>query len=156
MHILHTVLYTFPKVWQGEFLLQSLKSFFSWWSFPLFSWHYCVIQWRYCKEKLDASHSWGLKDQYHPKRKFSLCYPQTGWADDIFYISKKKKRLFTCFWSQFVWTTRWLSENTKHSLLNGDKSFVFSYRPKQLRKVIQFHQNRRRWCDAENTWTVHS
>ena len=32
----------------------------------------------------------------------------------------------------------------KHSLLNGDKSFVFSYRPKQLPKIIQFHQNRRR------------
>ena len=56
-----------------------------------------MIQWWYYKKKLDASHSWGLKDQYHPKRKFSLCYPQTGWADDIFYISKKKKKTFHMF-----------------------------------------------------------
>ena len=35
----------------------TIKSFFSWWSFPLFSWPSCVIQGRYCKEKLDASHS---------------------------------------------------------------------------------------------------
>ena len=41
----------------------TIKSFFGWWSFPLFSWHRCVIQWWYCKEELDAYHSWGLKSQ---------------------------------------------------------------------------------------------
>ena len=36
-HILHTVLYTFPKVLTRRICL-TIKSFFSWWSFPLFSW----------------------------------------------------------------------------------------------------------------------
>ena len=38
MHILHTVLYTFPKVLTRRICL-TIKSFFSWWSFLLFSWH---------------------------------------------------------------------------------------------------------------------
>ena len=37
MHILCTVLYTFPKVLTRKICLPS-KSFFRWWSFPLFSW----------------------------------------------------------------------------------------------------------------------
>ena len=56
IQILHTVLCTFTKVLTGRICL-TIKSFFSCWSFPLFSWHWCVIQWWYCKEKLDASHS---------------------------------------------------------------------------------------------------
>ena len=56
MHILHTVLYTFPwaLVWRICLLI---ASFFSWWSSPLFSWPQCLTQERYCKEKVDASHS---------------------------------------------------------------------------------------------------
>ena len=56
MHILHTVLYTFPMVLVRRICLP-IKSFFSWWSFPLFSWPWCVIQGWYCKENLDCSHS---------------------------------------------------------------------------------------------------
>ena len=37
MLILHTVLYTFPKVLTGRICL-TIKSFFTWWPFPLFSW----------------------------------------------------------------------------------------------------------------------
>ena len=37
MHILHTVLYTFLKVLTRRICL-TIKSFFSWWSFPLFLW----------------------------------------------------------------------------------------------------------------------
>ena len=37
MHILHTVLYTFPKVLTRRICL-TIKSFFSWWSFSLFLW----------------------------------------------------------------------------------------------------------------------
>ena len=36
MHILHTVLYTFPKTLTRRVCI-TIKSFFSWWSFPLFS-----------------------------------------------------------------------------------------------------------------------
>ena len=35
MHILHTVLYTFPKILTRRIYL-TIKSFFSWRSFPLF------------------------------------------------------------------------------------------------------------------------
>lgn len=52
MDILHTVLYTFPRCWQGEFGLQS---------FLLFSWTQCLLQEWSCKEKLDARSSSGLK-----------------------------------------------------------------------------------------------
>ena len=37
MNTLHTVLYTFPRVLTRRICLP-IKSFFSWWSFPLFSW----------------------------------------------------------------------------------------------------------------------
>ena len=38
IHILHTVLYTFNKVLTRRICL-TIKSFFSWWSFSLFSWY---------------------------------------------------------------------------------------------------------------------
>ena len=57
-HILPTIFSTFPKV-----LTWRIYSFFGWGSFPSFSQLYCLIQGWYCKEKLDASHSWGLKGQ---------------------------------------------------------------------------------------------
>ena len=41
MHILYTVLYTFPKVLARRICL-TIKSFFSWWSFPLFPWPFHV------------------------------------------------------------------------------------------------------------------
>ena len=56
MHILHTVLYTFPKVLIRR-TFWTIKSFISWWSFPLFSWPWCVIQGWHSREKLDISHS---------------------------------------------------------------------------------------------------
>ena len=49
-HFLRTVLYTFPKVLKRRICL-TIKSFFSWWSFLLFSWPWCVILGWYCKEK---------------------------------------------------------------------------------------------------------
>ena len=56
MHILHTLLCTFPKVLTRRICVM-IKSFFSWWSFPSFSCSQCVIQGWYCEEKLDAGHS---------------------------------------------------------------------------------------------------
>ena len=56
MHILLTVLCTFPKMLTRRICL-TIKSFFTWWSFPLFSWPYCLIQGWYCEENLDSSHS---------------------------------------------------------------------------------------------------
>ena len=56
MHILPTVLYTFPKRLTRRISL-TIKSCFSWWSSSLLSQLSCLIQGWYCKEKLDASHS---------------------------------------------------------------------------------------------------
>ena len=50
MQILHAVLSRFPKVLTRRICL-TIKSFFSWWSFPLFSWLNCLIQGWYCREK---------------------------------------------------------------------------------------------------------
>ena len=60
INILHTVLYIFPECLIRRICL-TIKSFFSWWLFPLFSWPWCVIQGWYREEKLDANHSKGLK-----------------------------------------------------------------------------------------------
>ena len=60
MHILLTFLQTFPKRLTRRICL-IIKSCFSWWSSPLFSWLSCLIQRWYHNEKLDAIHSWGLK-----------------------------------------------------------------------------------------------
>ena len=60
MQILHTVLCTFPKALPWRICL-TIKGFFRWWLNPLFLWPSCVIQGWYCKEKLDASHSFGVK-----------------------------------------------------------------------------------------------
>ena len=40
-----------------------IQSFSGWWSSPLFSLPECLIQGWYCKEKLDAGHSKGLKGE---------------------------------------------------------------------------------------------
>ena len=61
MHILHTVLFTFPNVMKRRICL-TIKRFFSRLSSPLFSWPKCLIHGWYWKEKLDASHSQGLRD----------------------------------------------------------------------------------------------
>ena len=58
MHILSTVHNTFLKMLTRRICLR-IESFFSWSSFPLFLCPSCVIRTRYCKEKLELSHSKG-------------------------------------------------------------------------------------------------
>ena len=50
------------------------KPMFSWWSLPLLLWPQCLVQGWYCREKLDAGHSWNLKvkSNYYISRS-SLC-----------------------------------------------------------------------------------
>ena len=55
MYILHDVLYTFPKVLIRRICL-TIKSFFSWWSFPFFLvTPSCLIQGWYCNQRFVAS-----------------------------------------------------------------------------------------------------
>ena len=65
VHILCTIFYTFPKALTRR-ICSTIKSLFSWWSFPLFLCPKCVIQWGYCKEKLDASTSLNNTRILHP------------------------------------------------------------------------------------------
>ena len=65
MHILHSVLYTFPIVLSRR-ISWTIQSFLSWWSFPWFLWHEQVIQGWYCKEKLDTNHSKRSKGLFNP------------------------------------------------------------------------------------------
>ena len=60
LHILHTVLYTFPKA-PPERNCLTIKRFFGCWSFLLFSWAQVIRGW-YCKENLEVSLSQGSKD----------------------------------------------------------------------------------------------
>ena len=62
MHTVYIVLYTFLKLLTRRLCL-TVKSFFSWWSFPLFcdSYPSCVIQGWYHKEEVDSSHFEGVK-----------------------------------------------------------------------------------------------
>ena len=68
----------FLRCWKKEFFL-TIKSFFNWWSFPLFSWPQCLIQVWYCKEisidyflgfKLDSLHF-----SIYPKRSVERPFP---------------------------------------------------------------------------------
>ena len=55
MYILHDVLYTFPKVLIRRICL-TIKSFFSWWSFPFFLvTPSCLIRGWYCNQRFVAS-----------------------------------------------------------------------------------------------------
>ena len=60
MYILHTVLYTFLMVLTRRICL-TIKSFFSWWSFPVFLLPYSLIQGRCCEENFITFHSKGLR-----------------------------------------------------------------------------------------------
>ena len=55
IQILLTVLQTFPSVLTRRICL-TIKSFFRWWSFPVFLCPSWAIRGWYCKEKLDAGH----------------------------------------------------------------------------------------------------
>ena len=59
MHIIHTVLYTFPRVLTRGTCL-TIKTSSSWWLFPLFTKR--LIPGRYSKRRSDVSHSQGSKN----------------------------------------------------------------------------------------------
>ena len=79
-----------------------IKSFFNWWSFPLFSWPLCLIQGRYCKEKLAISKlplasfsKQGLVLNHLYENEFKLhmnltYYHMKGWAPGL-ALKKKPK-----------------------------------------------------------------
>ena len=86
MHILHTVLYTRPKVLTKRICL-TINSFFNWWSFLPFSWPQHLIQWWYCKEKLDTSHYYGSKSYKTSVRDFNwLEFPNTDLLLGLFHV----------------------------------------------------------------------
>ena len=109
MCTLHTVLYTFCKELARGICLR-IKRLFSSWSFPVFSWPSCLIPWCYCKEKLDASHSNGLKSQAKLMNHFLQSYLSKNWQKGFCYTKVGKsgalfKENCTCIfvlWCNFV------------------------------------------------------
>ena len=84
IHILHTVLYTFPKV-PTKRIYVTIRTFFCWWSFPLFLWPVCLIQ-SWFKEKLDTSHSKGLKNQSEVSTSLLLGSPWGGREFELAWV----------------------------------------------------------------------
>ena len=60
MHILHTVLHRFPQALMRR-ICSTIKSFLSWWSFPLFSWPQCLFKGWYWLGWIVTNHFYGLK-----------------------------------------------------------------------------------------------
>ena len=73
MHILHTVSYTFPEVMIKRICV-TIKSLNIWWSFPLLSWLWCMIQGWYCEEKLAARQPHAKPSK---KEKHFVCFFST-------------------------------------------------------------------------------
>ena len=130
MHILYSVLYTFPEVLMGR---TCLIRFFSWWSFLLFLWS--------CWEKLNADNSLGLKDYtliywYFNSLKWFTWnfYPctiqQTGNENTQTYYSKEVVILIQPFNShewprqnfslQYLYNINQISDENKEKYQFGD------------------------------------
>ena len=112
MDILHTVFYTFPKVLTRRVCL-SIKRMFSLWSFPLFSWPYCVMQGLYCWEKFDASHS-QLKGC-----KMQICETIVTWMPAF---SRALRRLHV-----FTASLHWLLVMLTFGLVGRSDDFGFGF-----------------------------
>ena len=83
MQILHTILNTIPKRLTRRICV-TIKSCFSWWSSPPFSWLSCLIQRWYSEEKLDANHSLGIKSYSFPYFRQLRCFNlHSHWSCDI-------------------------------------------------------------------------
>ena len=64
--------HTISKVLKRRICL-TIKSFFTWWTFPLFSWPLCLIQGWYWEEKFDASYTWWSNVNSTVSRKKKQC-----------------------------------------------------------------------------------
>ena len=98
MFILHTVLCTFLEV-LTKWICQTIKSFFSWWLFPLFWWSQCFIQGWYCKEKVDAGHSKGSKVELCP---ILLRVWDFSMKEEEYWKEWLKKSVWYQAWSVFL------------------------------------------------------
>ena len=79
LHILHTVLYTFPKVLTRRFCLTT-KNFFGLWSFPLFSW----------KRRQSLLALFGLENYF-------VC-----WSDECIHANIKLRNMWTLLPMMFL------------------------------------------------------
>ena len=86
-----TSVYTFSILFSIHFLrcwkenLCNNQDLLCWWSFPLFLWPVCVIQ-SWFKEKLDTSHSKGLKNQSEVSTSLLLGSPWGGREFELAWV----------------------------------------------------------------------
>ena len=122
--------FNFLGGWVRIICLITSKSFFSWWSSPLLSWPFCVIQGWNCKEKLDADHSKGVKEwrQLNTNNLPYMGHSKHGMSEFCYigYHALKVKN-FTCSfshsWTKFLELSSW----------------------KKSQEVIEVHYLRRVW-----------
>ena len=113
-----------PKVLTRRICL-TIKSILSWWSFPLFLWPCCVIQGRYCWEKLDANHSKGSEGWgcliWSPK--------QMDDSHDGFQISSERLKFFCSAKSFFnMAACYWIESSLSKKILDGH-ALIRNYHP---------------------------
>ena len=95
---LHQFQDAYSPYWSHTFLIRSR------WSFPLFLWPHCVIQWWYCKEKLDVSHSWGQTVTCMLLLTSYFCFYFQRWRESVvstFWDSINPKVIFGT-WYQII------------------------------------------------------
>ena len=68
----------------------TIKRFFIWWSSPLFSWHWCLIQGWCCKEKLDVSHDKSREEKMAGGKKWL-------WIQVKYFSLKGSHYIIICF-----------------------------------------------------------
>ena len=67
----------------------TIKRFFIWWSSPLFSWRWCLIQ-GWCKEKLDVSHDKSKEEKMARGNKWL-------WIQIKYFSLKDSHYIIICF-----------------------------------------------------------
>ena len=141
------VLCVFPKVLTRKISL-TIKSFFSCWLFPLFSWPPWVILRWYCKEKLDASQYWGGGG-------LILINP-SGWRGEL-----RVKFFPTNYNTSIMQPKLWMSSESKHFMCSclsrfKIKSFWFanSVESVSFKTHIINYTDKRRQYSPPSCWLV--
>ena len=107
-HFLHTLIYTSPKVLTKRICL-TIRSFLSWWSFPIFLRSKCLIQGWHCKEKIEVCHSQGVK---------GLIFKSILWLLHLIKSSGPDVILITQHWCWSIMPcSRQCNKKSQHSFL---------------------------------------
>ena len=123
MPTLHTVLHTFPSM-PIRRICATIQSFLSRCSLPKFSWPKCLIQVRYCKEKLDVCHHHDLLRGF--RTRIASCifrqFFSPGWEPISFELLSLAILCFCHSLGAVLWQ-RGVCHH--HDLLHGFRTQIF-------------------------------